>query len=441
MGDLVLYLALAAGALGIGIGRFVAARREEITAAMRHAYGFAYILSAAMALLAPPTVTLVDRAALTLGLPDLFDLFDLLGDILRCCTACQLHLLTAALALPSRPGAYRRATRRRLLTAAAVVAAMVLLYATAQVRIVNGTQQTGSSRGWLLAGYDALVTGYVVACLTALALRLAQRARAAEPGPLRTGLRLLLLSTVVGLLWTAWGLDDVVDAARSGAQACGEDPVSALLGAGCVGLLVITAATALVGRLRTGCADWYAAYRRYRALTPLWAALHRTFPEIALMAPAGPLPPRNARFALYRRVIEIHDARLLLRRHVDEESVARVRRTVLDGTTPPGRVEATVEAAILATALAQARSGTPPTPPGGARPAPAGPGPTAAVVAAPAPAPAVAAAADLGWAGSAAAVTGLDSEADRLGRVSRAFTRSAEVAAIRRSVRASGSMR
>lgn len=400
MGDLVLCLAVTAAGLGLGLDRFVVARHGVASAATRHAAGFAYVLSAAMVLLAPPTEALVARAGLPLGLADLPDL---LGDVLRCATACQLQLLAGAIALPFRAELHRGAARRRLALAAVVVATMCGLYSAAGIRLQDGDQQAVAGRAWLLAGYDALVTGYVSACLVVLALGLARRARAVGPGPLRTGLRLLFTSTLVGLVWTAWGVDDVVDAARTGAQSCAEDHVSALLGAGCLGLLVATAATVLLGRLRAGWRNWYADYRRYRVLAPLWAALHRAYPEIVLMRTPGPLPPRNARLALYRRVIEIHDARLLLRRHIDEECAERVRRAVQDGTTPPARVDSTVEAAILATALVRARTG----PPTESR---------------------------AGWTGTAvgAVPAELDSEAEWLGRVSRAFVRSAEVADIRR---------
>jgi hypothetical protein len=55
-------------------------------------------------------------------------------------------------------------------------------------------------------------------------------------------------------------------------------------------------------------ARWRA--RTYRSLEPLWSALHREFPQIALTSGGG--DPGLA-FLLYRRVIEILDGLLLLR--------------------------------------------------------------------------------------------------------------------------------
>ncbi|MCF3105980.1 hypothetical protein IPZ58_31055 [Streptomyces roseoverticillatus] len=62
---------------------------------------------------------------------------------------------------------------------------------------------------------------------------------------------------------------------------------------------------------------WISDYRAYLALRPLWWALYQAVPSIALELPRSPsadrLPPRNLRFHLYRRVIEILDGYLELR--------------------------------------------------------------------------------------------------------------------------------
>ncbi|WP_031465845.1 MAB_1171c family putative transporter [Sciscionella sediminilitoris] len=70
---------------------------------------------------------------------------------------------------------------------------------------------------------------------------------------------------------------------------------------------------------RTGIAKarmWVEARRHYAQLGPLWAALYRQFPTIALFPPAGPvrerLRLRHMRLRYYRRVIECRDGLVCL---------------------------------------------------------------------------------------------------------------------------------
>lgn len=62
---------------------------------------------------------------------------------------------------------------------------------------------------------------------------------------------------------------------------------------------------------------WIANYHAYLRLSPLWWAMYRVVPTIALEPPRSPwldvLLPRGLRFRLYRRVIEILDGYLELR--------------------------------------------------------------------------------------------------------------------------------
>jgi len=70
---------------------------------------------------------------------------------------------------------------------------------------------------------------------------------------------------------------------------------------------------------------WLRAYRDYRALHPLWWALYRATPAIALDPPPSRLrdlaPPRDLQYRLYRRVIEIRDGQLALRPYLDPGAV------------------------------------------------------------------------------------------------------------------------
>lgn len=102
-------------------------------------------------------------------------------------------------------------------------------------------------------------------------------------------------------------------------------------------------------------------YRSLRRLYPLWMALYRATPEIALLPPpsrlADVLTLRDPTFRLYRRVIEIQDGRLALRPYAD----ARVEDIVSDLShgTHLGEDErrAMVEAAQVAAAIRRKAAG------------------------------------------------------------------------------------
>jgi hypothetical protein len=71
---------------------------------------------------------------------------------------------------------------------------------------------------------------------------------------------------------------------------------------------------------------WVTTYWTFLALYPLWRDLCKACPEVALAPPsANPLTdilPRDLGFRLYRRLIEILDARLALRSYMDRDLVA-----------------------------------------------------------------------------------------------------------------------
>lgn len=106
---------------------------------------------------------------------------------------------------------------------------------------------------------------------------------------------------------------------------------------------------------------WVTRYRAYQRLRPLWWALYRAHPEIALFPPRSTLRDvldvRDLTFRLYRRVIEIRDGSFALRPYTDalvvEEASARCRQVGL----PPDQVGAVTAAVSLAAALQAKRQG------------------------------------------------------------------------------------
>ncbi|MBD0694444.1 MAB_1171c family putative transporter, partial [Streptomyces sp. CBMA123] len=212
-----------------------------------------------------------------------------------------------------------------------------------------------------LAGYTAVGMLHTTVCLTALLRELVRRTRAVGSGRPGTGLRLLTGGLVAGLLWNAWSMDDVLRAAVTGSQDGPEDTLCAVLGGLCAALIAAGLGSTLWPAAAGAVRGWLRAHRRYRALTPLWRDLHTVLPEIALdPARRLPLPPRDPRFALYRRIIEIHDARLILRQHLDPRAAQWLDRATLRFPPSSAHAGATAEAAALAAALELAAAGAVP---------------------------------------------------------------------------------
>ncbi|MGW0392196.1 MAB_1171c family putative transporter [Streptomyces sp. NPDC003042] len=88
---------------------------------------------------------------------------------------------------------------------------------------------------------------------------------------------------------------------------------------------------------------WIRSYRSYLRLRPLWWALYQASPDIALDPPRSwprdLVPPRDPHYRLYRRVIEIRDAQLMLRASLSLADFSRVARSLGlpdDPTSPLG---------------------------------------------------------------------------------------------------------
>jgi hypothetical protein len=294
--------------LGFGARRIVTAPKAGVDPAHGQLCGFALCMGASLVVLAPANLTalapLVTQTAAVL-----------VGDALK--TASLSFLLLFALSLSSEPGTpARHRVRRHRVVAWAVQLASAAILLTAHPAWNNGTAVLHASAGRLLmAGDDALFTGYALYCLAVLGHVLVRHLRSAGRGLLRVGLLLALAAVVVGILWTLWSLDDMVGVLAQGTQDGGEDTLSNALGTICVSLAVAAATVTLWSTTLAAPLRWLRAYRSHRDLEPLWSALHAQLPEIALPLAdqSGRLPLWQAEFALYRRIIEIRDAQLALR--------------------------------------------------------------------------------------------------------------------------------
>jgi hypothetical protein len=315
--------------------------------ALRWICWFAVCTGLALAVLAPASM-----AALG-GWSPLRHAAVLAGAELKLAGLTSLALFARELEDPGH-GTGRRFGRQAL----AVIAAMAVLF-TAAVPAARGPGPLPVPSRCLLAGYDLLFVVHSVRCLVLFGTLVARHARRIGPSPLRTGLRLMTAAGALAVVWTLWLLPDVVDVLRHGRQDSAEDLVSALLAAACALLAVGGATAAVWGRALEVPARTLRALRAYRTLEPLWSALYEAHPGIALTPGRRARPgwlPRRLRFALYRRVIEIHDGRLSLRPYCPADASAWLAEHRPQAASQPPSA-ALLEAASLAAGLEARRAG------------------------------------------------------------------------------------
>jgi hypothetical protein len=190
----------------------------------------------------------------------------------------------------------------------------------------------------------------------------------AEPGPLRTGLRLLSAGAVVGLLFMLNRLAYMLTHAAGSRILDTQwyvDYVSRNLLALALLFMAVGAAYPALGRARR----WAAHYRALHRLRPLWRELCGAVPSVVLGDPPGVLGElfalRSLELRLYRRIIEIRDAQW----HLAGEAAPAVDRGRLPAGITEDELPLATEALVLRTAIesgaqpgrpsAPARSGGP----------------------------------------------------------------------------------
>jgi hypothetical protein len=99
---------------------------------------------------------------------------------------------------------------------------------------------------------------------------------------------------------------------------------------------------------------WLRRYLVYRRLHPLWLALYHASPHIALDVPTrlkDPLWLSDLDYRLVRRVVEIRDGRLALRRYLDAGTAGHARHVGERAGLTGIALHAAVEAATIADAI------------------------------------------------------------------------------------------
>ncbi|GAA2147397.1 hypothetical protein GCM10009760_38300 [Kitasatospora kazusensis] len=354
------YLACAVAVLGAA-HRLWPARWSS--AGARYVVGFTLCMGLSLAVLAPATSALVRVWAAPAR-----DALPLVGAELKLAGEYFLTLMAYSVRSPDpdRPRHRRRQTAGSLL----VMAACAATYLAAGVTSADGSTLVVAADGRSALGlHSALFTLHSCWCVGLFTVVIHRAARHVGPGLLRVGLRLIVAAGVAGLVWTAQSVSPLLAGLATGRQEAGEDAGSAPV-ALLVLVLGISGATVTAwGNRLTGPARWLRTVRDYRRIGPLWSALHAAHPQTALEAPtarAGAVRAlRNAEFARYRRIIEIHDGHLALRPYFHPQVPAWAAAAAATpaeggpgaGDTAATRAAALVEAAVIAAALEAAAAG------------------------------------------------------------------------------------
>ncbi|MEU8891111.1 MAB_1171c family putative transporter [Streptomyces sp. NPDC048442] len=273
------------------------------------------------------------------------------------------------------PAAARRHSRRLLLAYGALLAGLLLLLPSGTNPATVPTSKEGQGAFTLL-----LVGCYFLGCGVGQweTVRLSLRyANLAERPWLRRGMWTVVAGAVLVLTYCALRLIEVIGVSMS--FSVGRWDTLRWLSGDIGSFLEIVGWTVPAWGPRLSAARrWASAYRQYRRLRPLWEALYRATPDIALDPPgrlAQRMPPRDLELGLYRRVIEIQDGWMALRPYTCPAVAAAARRNLEGRRLPAGRRRAMEEALILrATLRAKDAGAAPPFGPrsGCAPPAPAG---------------------------------------------------------------------
>jgi hypothetical protein len=241
-----------------------------------------------------------------------------------------------------------RGHRYVLATVATMVVCVVLFFVSGADQSTDIVTFTPGQVGFFVA-YDVVLICYEVWGLLTFTALIGRYARMVEPSLLRTGLRLIMVGALIGVLWAAWQFDDIRIALWQHENTTSEDEVSAVLAAFCVLVSAAGATLTAWGPYLSGPVRWLGAQWRYAQLRPLWAVMHAAMPAIALSTVAR--QQGGVEFALYRHVIEIRDAQLALRGHIHPSVQEWASDAVRRVGTHPSRREATIEAATIAAAV------------------------------------------------------------------------------------------
>ncbi|MCE7002025.1 hypothetical protein LWC34_04150 [Kibdelosporangium philippinense] len=244
---------------------------------------------------------------------------------------------------------YRRYQRWIFVLAPAVMAALLVLDVTAPPHTRNTVTLPGPP-----AAYWAIYFGFLFFTGVLSAVVCLRYSRRADRRPLRAGLFMFGLG--MGLASVLWIL--FVTYLATGSQVA----LSLLSPVTGVEALCLAAGVALpaYGTITRPISDRTTFWR----LWPLWRDMVGAVPKVALNEPRGRLADTiialSVPVRLYRAVVEIRDAMLVLRHYLSPEDQQAAREHVAVQRTPDHLAEPAVTAYLIARSLRRRRSGDSP---------------------------------------------------------------------------------
>ncbi|GIJ80410.1 hypothetical protein Xph01_48420 [Micromonospora phaseoli] len=313
------------------------------------AFGTAFLV------LAPPHTVLISEL---LRVPNSGRL---LGNLLTLASAGAMQVMMLHLVHP--PPVARQRVRRRLIVVTLVALAMTVLLTSAHTEnVTNFVERYATSTP--IGIYQLLYLSCLAMAVVDLIHLSIRYSRHVAP-MLRTGLRMVATGGVVYALHTAYKMA-LITSAWLGRRLPGDESTIATTLAALGGILIAGGTTLPVWGPRA-LAPWrlLRQYRSYRRLAPLWRELSDAVPEVMLSQPEAVAEPApwTMDIRLYRRVIEIRDAQLLLQPYSDPEAVDAAQEDARRGGLRGERVQAHVDAVALVTGLRRWRSEGPGAPP------------------------------------------------------------------------------
>jgi hypothetical protein len=221
------------------------------------------------------------------------------------------------------PELARPIATRRVAAFGVVLIAMIAVFFSVLPTQRHGTSETSSLLNMTNKYFAAYLVLFTVAAAVGQVVTLRMSwaySRVTDHTWLRRSMLTVAAGALCILVYSAMRLAEVVGT-NLGADMTPWNPIEWL--AGDIGsLLELLGLTAPGwGPALSATRRWLVDYVRYQRLRPLWEALHRATPEIALETPRSRLADlvlvRNLDHLLYRRVIEILDGRRSLRPYLE----------------------------------------------------------------------------------------------------------------------------
>jgi hypothetical protein len=297
--------------------------------------------------------------AFTLGWPPIEARIEqatgVLGVFPNCATVAALASYQVMLLLWTYPPTQaRQKIRRRLpLYTAAFLATAVLAvlgrHQAAGAPIAAYAERPEQLWGTIPLVAESAVVFYLTQAFTTIdaTLHLRRYIRLADRRWLRRGLRLIAISNIFSLLYSAADLVLIL-ALRSNVTITAITQITPMFSAAAL-------LSAIVGVTVPSWGPRLDRFRDYRRIQPLWHAMYLAVPDVVLNPPTSLLrdrwSPHDLHFRLYRRLIEIRDSRLALRPFLDTDVAAEAHRRARDAGLACPELQAVVEAATLAAAI------------------------------------------------------------------------------------------